>query len=189
MEIKIMAADATKINEARALVIPANRQLALGWGSHVAEKVRSLAGKEVEIEALAQHPEGIEMGEAIVTTAGAMENFSHLIHAAVLDKYDFNPLFLLRLKMRTSPECLARAVRSSLQVASLSGLPSLVFTPMGSGIGGMPDMLCASIMLREILDFEKGGCTVEKVIVACYKKNTAEVFENALEGIRIGVKW
>jgi O-acetyl-ADP-ribose deacetylase (regulator of RNase III) len=185
VEIEITVGDATEIDGAAALVIPSNKQLSLGWGSHVAEKVLNRAGREVEREALDGHPRGIEMGEALITSAGAMNNFTHLIHAAVLDKYDLNPLFLFRLKMRTSPECLAKALRSSLQVATLSGLTSLVLTPMGAGIGGMKDGLCASIMLRELVDYGKSSsCGVEKVIIACFEKSTARHFENVLTELK-----
>jgi O-acetyl-ADP-ribose deacetylase (regulator of RNase III) len=183
VEIRIITGDATLIQGFDALVVPANRQLSLGWGSHVAEKVLKAAGIAVEKETLAHYPSGIRCGEAVVTGAGAMKNFTRLIHAAVLDKYDFNPLFLLKLKMRTGPECLAGAVRSSLEAACAAGIGSAVFTPMGSGIGGMPDALCAEIMLREMLRFnrEKEEKCLNTLAIACYKENTAVIFRRELE--------
>jgi O-acetyl-ADP-ribose deacetylase (regulator of RNase III) len=112
-----------------------------------------------------------------------MTNFTHLIHAAVLDKYDFNPLFLLRLKERTSRETLARAVTASLEAAAAAGLRGLVFTPMGAGIGGMRDERCAEVMLEEFARFSGRGTPtpVEEVVVACIKNPTADAFRGAKE--------
>jgi O-acetyl-ADP-ribose deacetylase (regulator of RNase III) len=183
MRLRIEVGDATAIRGVPALVVPANKQLVLGWGSHVAERVLKLAGRDVEAEALAKHPKGIALGEAVVTSAGRMANFTHLIHAAVLDKYDFNPLFLLRLKERTSRETLARAVTASLQAAAAAGLRGLVFTPMGAGIGGMRDARCAEVMLEAFDRFGKrpGPSPVEEVVVACMKNPTADAFRGAKE--------
>lgn len=174
MEIVVVVGDATVVEGADALVVPANRQLTLGWGTHVAERVRALAGPEPEREALAQRPGGIALGEAVTTGAGAMKNFRRLIHAAVLDKYDFNPLFLLRLRCRTSPETLRAATRSALAAAASAGLESLVFTPMGAGIGGMSDERCAEVMLPELRAHPKG-----RAVVACFKEKSARAFREA----------
>jgi O-acetyl-ADP-ribose deacetylase (regulator of RNase III) len=183
MNIEIITGDATMIQGYDALVVPANRQLSLGWGSHVAEKVRKCAGSSVEKEALSHYPRGMKCGEAVVTSAGDMQNFTWLIHAAVLDKYDFNPLFLLKLKMRTSPECLTRGVCASLHATRAAGIKSLVFTPMGSGIGGMADGMCAAIMIKEILQFRKkpGEICLKNVAIACFKEKTAAIFQHELE--------
>jgi len=183
MEIRIIHGDALLVKGYRGLVIPANRQLCLGWGSHVAEKVKKLGGAAIEEEALSRWPGGIACGEAAVTGAGKLENYSRIIHAAVLEKYDLNPLFLLRLKMRTTPECLASAVRASLEAASAEGLEGIVFTPMGAGIGGMPDRLCASVMLEEMRRYTppENQSPLKSAAVACYEKKTADIFEETLE--------
>jgi len=182
MEITIIHGDALLVKGYGGLVIAANRQLSLGWGSHVAEKVKKLGGAAIEEEALSRWPGGITCGEAVVTGAGNLENYSRVIHAAVLDKYDFNPLFLLRLKMRTTPECLASAVQASLETASAEGLEGIVFTPMGAGIGGMPDRLCASIMINEINRYSLscGQTTLKSVAISCCAKKTARIFEEVL---------
>lgn len=177
--VEVAQGDATEIRGVPALVVPANKQLTLSWGSHLAEKVRALAGPAAEQEALAAKPDGLELGEAVLTSAGAMEGFSHLVHAAVLDKYDFNPLFLLRLRERTSERTLRGATRASLDLAVGAGLSGLVFTPMGAGIGGMSMAKCARIMLEEIRAFPGG---LERVVIACLKERAAEVFRREAEG-------
>lgn len=186
MEVRIIHGDALQVRGFSGLVIPANRQLTLGWGSHLAEKVKKSGGVGIEEEALSKWPGGISCGEAVITGAGRLEGYTHIIHAAVLDKYDMNPLFLLRLKMRTTPECLTSAVRSSLEAASKAGLKGVVFTPMGAGTGGMPDRICASLTLKEIVEYSAGGreTSVDAVAVACYEKKTAEIFENTLRQIQ-----
>lgn len=188
MEVRIIHGDALQVRGFTGLVIPANRQLTLGWGSHLAEKVKKYGGDGIEEEALSKCPEGIACGESVITGAGRLDNYTHVIHAAVLDRYDMNPLFLLRLRMRTTPECLSSAVRSSLDIASKEGLTGIVFTPMGAGIGGMPDRLCASLMLKEIVEYSAGGrqTSVDAVAVACFEKKTAEIFENTLRQILEG---
>jgi O-acetyl-ADP-ribose deacetylase (regulator of RNase III) len=177
MDIEIVVADATAVQGAEALVVPANRQLTLGWGTHVAEKVKALAGPDPEREALERHPRGIAMGEAVITGAGRLSTFRRLIHAAVLDKYDFNPLFLLRLRCRTSPATLRSATRSALAAAVAEGVRSLVFTPMGAGVGGMSDAACAGVMLPELRAHPE-GTSVRRIVVACLKEKTARVFSS-----------
>jgi len=179
VRIRVEVGDATEIRGVPALVVPANKQLTLGWGSHVAERVLKLAGAEVEREALTAHPKGIELGEAVLTSAGRMTSFTHLVHAAVLDKFDFNPLFLLKLKARTSRETLSRATRAALERASAAGLSGVVFTPMGAGIGGMSDARCAETMLAAIDDFlgRSGSSPVQEIVIACFKDKTANYFQ------------
>lgn len=176
MDYEVVTADATALEGIEALVIPANRQLTLDWGSHVAEAVRAKAGPEPEREALARHPQGVALGEAVLTGAGRLTNFRRLIHAAVLDKYDFNPLFLLRLRCRTSPETLRAATRAALAEAVQGGVASLVFTPMGAGIGGMSDARCAEVMGAELRAHPAGG-PVRRIVVACRKPKSARAFQ------------
>jgi O-acetyl-ADP-ribose deacetylase (regulator of RNase III) len=175
MKIDIFTGDALAVTGVPALVVPANKQLTLSWGSHVAAAVRKRAGREVEAEALAAHPGGIALGEAVLTRAGKLATFTHLIHAAVLDAYDWSPLFLLRLKERTSRATLAAATRASLEVARRAGLTGLVLTPMGAGIGGMKDAVCARIMIDEIQ-----ARPIERVVIACWKERTSAAFRAAL---------
>jgi O-acetyl-ADP-ribose deacetylase (regulator of RNase III) len=177
VNLRIVVADATAVTGVPALVVPANKQLTLGWGSHVAEKVRKLAGPEVEREALARHPRGLALGGAVLTSAGRMKNFTHLIHAAVLDKYDLNPLFLLRLRERTSESTLRAATRNSLELARKEGLAGLVFTPMGAGIGGMKDDKCARIMTETI----RAAAPAIDVVIACLREKTACAFRARIQ--------
>ena len=61
--------------------------------------------------------------------------------------------------------------RSALQVASQAGLKSVLFTPMGAGIGGMSDVRCARFMLEELTRAEAPG--LERLGIACLGERTA----------------
>lgn len=174
--IEVHEGDVFELEGVDALVVPANKQLTLGWGTHVAEAVARRAGPAVEREARAAHPRGIALGDAILTGPGDLTGFRHLIHAAVLDKYDFNPLFLLRLRERTSPATLTAATRNALSLAAGAGLRSLAFTPMGAGIGGMDDAKCARLMLAEVRTAD-----LDRIVFACKKPKTAAAFRSAAE--------
>ena len=126
-----------------AIVNPANRQPELGWGSHVSEQIKARAGDRVQVE---REAFGIlELGDTVSTSAGTLP-FRSILHAAVLDMYDFNPLFLLRLRQRTSDATLRQAMRTSLDLALHLNLRSVGYSLMGSGIGAMPEAKCARII-------------------------------------------
>ena len=135
-----------------AIVNPANKQPFLGFGSHISDKIRRCCGKNVIQER--KQKGTINLGEAVITSGGA-SHFRHIIHAAVLNVFDMNPLFLLQLKQRTSDEVLRQSVRSSLDLAVKHEIHSLAFSAMGAGVGAMPIQKCAEIMLKEINDFLK----------------------------------
>lgn len=185
MRLEVFRGSLLDVPGVEALVVPANRQLTLGWGSHVAEDVARRAGAGVEAEALrwaeehlgAKAGEGIALGEASVSSGGRLP-CRHLIHAAVLDKYDFNPLFLLRLRQRTSDETLRKATQASLARVKELGLRSLAFSLMGAGIGGMPAGKCAAILVGEIARAQAPG--PERVVVAAMTERDARLVEAAV---------
>ena len=73
---RVEQGDALAQRGVAALVIPANRQLTLDWGSHVAEAVRKQAGPEPEREALAQFPEGVSLEWPAPSRDGAKVAFT-----------------------------------------------------------------------------------------------------------------
>jgi O-acetyl-ADP-ribose deacetylase (regulator of RNase III) len=149
----------------------------------VAEAIAKLSGPAVEAEALrwaeqhlgARPGFGISLGEASVSSGGLL-GCRFLIHAAVLDKYDFNPLFLLRLRQRTSDETLRKAVRSSLARAMELEIRSMAFSLMGAGIGGMPATKCATILIEEISRSEAPA----RVVIAVLEEKEAALVEAQL---------
>jgi O-acetyl-ADP-ribose deacetylase (regulator of RNase III) len=160
---------------ADALVNPANRQPTLWWGSHVSEAIYRRAGSQVRRERKAHGTIGL--GDAVVTSGGLLP-FRYIIHAAVLDVWDLNPLFLLRLRQRTSDGVLARAARNSLILADSLPVTGLVFTPMGSGVGAMPLERCARILLGEVQAFQasRPNTGLHRVLFAVKTTSARDVF-------------
>ncbi|TNF91954.1 MAG: hypothetical protein EP297_14525 [Gammaproteobacteria bacterium] len=148
MPIEIVKGDIFSIT-ADALVVPGNVQPDLNWGSHIAEKVNKLVDEEVRQERK-QHG-NIPLGDACLTS-GKGTGFNYLIHASVLDKYDFNPLFLLKLRQRTSDDTLVSAVKKCKELAESNNMSSVAISAMGAGIGGMNYMKCCSIILKGLAD-------------------------------------
>src|SRR5688500_11379075 len=79
MKIEIRQGDITAQPDLDAIVNAANTELWLGSG--VAGAIARRGGPEVEREALAKAP--IELGEAVATTAGNLQN-RFVIHAAAM---------------------------------------------------------------------------------------------------------
>jgi O-acetyl-ADP-ribose deacetylase (regulator of RNase III) len=95
----------------------------------------------------------------------------YIIHAAILELFDFNPLFLLKLKQRTQDEVLKNATINSLKIADKLKIASLAFSPMGAGIGAMKMEKCAKIMLLEMENFIYSKSSTLKIIFCVRGKN------------------
>jgi len=134
-----------------AIVNPANKQAHLWLGSHINEVVRKKGGKQIVNER--KEKGEIKLGEAVSTCAGNLP-CQYVIHTAILDMYDFNSLFLLKIKQRTSDNVLRNATISSLQIADKLKIKSIAYSPMGTGIGAMKMEKCVNIMLQEIINFQ-----------------------------------
>src|ERR1700675_1196354 len=108
--------------EVDAVVNAANAELWMGAG--VAGAMKRKGGTVIEEEAVRQGP--IEPGEAVLTVAGNLPA-THVIHAVALGQ-----------DLKTNPERVAAATRSSLVLAEKHKLLSIAFPALGSGIGGEP---------------------------------------------------
>ena len=149
MNIKIYKGDIFLLS-CEAIVNPANRQASLWFASHINDIIRKRGGKKVILERKEQGD--IKLGAAVSTTGGNLP-FKYIIHTAILDMYDFNPLFLLRIKQRTSDEVLKDAMVNSLELANKLNIKSISYSLMGSGIGAMSVEKCAEIILTEMKNF------------------------------------
>lgn len=133
--------------QADALVVPGNIQPELGWGSHIAHRLERMVDPQVLEQRRALG--SIKLGDAAFTS-GVGSPFKHLIHASVLDQFDFNPLFLLRIRQRTSDATLRAAVRSSRHIAEHEGWNQVAVSAMGAGIGGMNYAKCCRLTFAEL---------------------------------------
>ena len=108
--------------------------------------------------------------------------FKHLIHAAVLDKFNMNPLIFLKLRQRTSDSTLIEAVCSSLSRADDSNIRSLGFSLLGTDVGGMKKQKCAHILIRTCEDYISQTHTKLNLIAfVAPKAEDAETLEQTLD--------
>src|SRR5436190_10313611 len=108
--IQILKGDIAQAN-VEAVVNAANNHLWMGGG--VAGALKRAGGGEIEREAMAKGP--VEVGAAVVTTAGALPA-RYVIHAAVMGQ-----------DLRTDRSKISAATRSSLDRARELGVESIAF--------------------------------------------------------------
>jgi O-acetyl-ADP-ribose deacetylase (regulator of RNase III) len=147
-----------------AIVNAANNNLWMGGG--VAGDIKHAGGSQIEVEAIGKGP--VFVGEAVVTSAGALEA-DYVIHAAVMGQ-----------DLTTDADRIRLATRNSLRRAAELGISSLAFPALGTGVGGFPVGECASAMLDEILSFSSKNNHLNKVVIALFDEVSYEVFEQEL---------
>ena len=169
--------------QADAIVNPANRQSSMRFGSHINERIRREAGPQVVEER--KEKGSIALGDAVYTSGGNLP-FKYIVHAAILDLYDMNPLFLLRLKQRTSDSVLRSSTMNSLLLADTLPIESIAFSPMGAGIGGMSMGTCAGIMLSETVRFSNSDRSgkLRRAIFAVRNDKDRAIFTRTLDVLR-----
>jgi O-acetyl-ADP-ribose deacetylase (regulator of RNase III) len=148
--VKLTKGDLTAL-PVDAFVYYAREDLDPGSGYGTAIQQRGGVAVRKELEAIGS----IGMGEAVITTAGAM-NAKHIIHAC-------GPKFFepdLEAKLR-------KCMQSALRVADENGIKTLAFPPMGFGFYGVPMDLCLKVMTEEIAGFLEGRETSLEEIQIC----------------------
>ena len=160
--------------KAQALVVPGNKQADLSWSSHICDRVRKLANESVFKERNAIGD--IDLG-GVCWTGGDGTGFENLIHAAILDKYDFNPLFLLKLRQRTSDRTLRSCLAGIKRLVEEKAVKSLAVSAMGAGIGGMNYRKCVKMIFEEL---NKCKCDIH---FAAYKARHVRIAEEELKSL------
>ena len=151
--------------EVDAVVNAANSELWMGAG--VAGSLKRKGGVVIEEEALRQGP--IEIGEAILTVAGDLPA-THVIHAATMGR-----------DLKTDPEKIAAATRSTLALAEKHKMESIAFPALGSGVGGVPPAQSAEAILSTVLQHvSRGNSTLQKVLFVLYQDEAYKAFTDAL---------
>ena len=155
--------------EVDAIVNAANSHLWMGAG--VAGAIKKKGGVIIEEEALRQGP--IEVGEAVLTTAGNLAA-THVIHAAAMGQ-----------DLKADAQKIAQATRSSLALAEKHKLTSIAFPALGTGVGGFPATQAAEVMLGAVLDHLKAGpSTLQKIVFVLYQDETFTAFRETLARLR-----
>ena len=156
--------------EVDAIVNAANSHLWMGAG--VAGAIKRKGGVIIEEEAVRQGP--IEVGEAVLTTAGNLAA-THVIHAAAMGQ-----------DLKTDAQKIAQATRSSLALAEKHKLSSMAFPALGTGVGGFPSAQAAEAMLGAVLEHLKAGTTtLQRIVFVLYQEEAYKAFTDTLTRLHV----
>jgi O-acetyl-ADP-ribose deacetylase (regulator of RNase III) len=172
MKLKIGAATIAiergdiSLNDADAVVNAANTTLAMGTG--VAGALKKRGGVVIEEEAMRLGP--VEVGEAVLTTAGNLPA-THIIHAAVMGT-----------DLKTDPATIGKATQAVLALAVKHKLTSLALPALGTGVGHVPPPQAAEAMLDAVVTHLKaGGSTLKRVVFVLYQDEAYRAFVDTLK--------
>jgi O-acetyl-ADP-ribose deacetylase (regulator of RNase III) len=154
--------------EADAVVNAANTTLAMGTG--VAGALKKRGGVVIEEEAMRQGP--VDLGEAVLTTAGNLAA-THIIHAAVMGP-----------DLKTDPQIVGKATHAVLQLAVKHKLVSLALPALGTGVGHVPPPLSADAMVEAVAAHLKaGGSSLKRVVFVLYQDEAYRAFVDTLKRV------
>ena len=163
-EITVVQGDIAA-QDTNAIVNAANNYLWMGAG--VAGAIKRKGGVQIEQEAMGQGP--IEVGQAILTSGGALKA-EHVIHAAVMGQ-----------DLHTDADSIKAATRSSLVLAEQRGLSSISFPALGTGVGGFSMHHCASLMIGTAIDFLLKAKKLREVRFILFDAEATEIFQQELK--------
>jgi len=155
--------------EVDAIVNAANSHLWMGAG--IAGAIKRKGGVIIEEEAVRQGP--VEVGEAVITTAGNLPA-THVIHAAAMGQ-----------DLKTDAQKITQATRSSLAIADKHKLSSIAFPALGTGVGGFPPAEAAEAMLSAVLShIQAGNTSLRKIVFVLYQEEACKAFSETLNRLR-----
>lgn len=144
-----------------AIVNAANNDLQLGGG--VAGAIRRKGGPSIQQECNAIG--SIPVGGAAITRGGDLKA-RYVIHAASM-----------QLGGPTTPRALRNSTAHALRIAAETGLQTVAFPAIGTGIAGFPMRECAEIMLDEVVRHLKGPTSLHTVHFVLFDGEALDVFE------------
>ena len=151
-----------------AVVNAANNHLWMGAG--VAGALKRAGGPEIEQEAVAKGP--VDIGEAVVTSGGALAA-KYVIHAAVMGQ-----------DLQTDQPKIRKATRNSLVRARELAITSIAFPALGTGVGGFPADKAAEAMIEECVAFINSGTatSLKKILFVLFSEDVLAAFEKRRHG-------
>jgi O-acetyl-ADP-ribose deacetylase (regulator of RNase III) len=156
------------VSDADAVVNAANTELTMGAG--VASALKKRGGVVIEEEAMRLGP--VEVGEAVLTTAGNLAA-THVIHAAVMGT-----------DLKTDPATIGKTTQAVLALAVKHKLTSIAFPAFGTGVGHVPPAQSAEAMLEAVAAHLKaGGSTLKRVAFVLYQDDTYRAFVDTLKRV------
>ena len=178
MIIEIRQGDITDQPDVDAIVNAANTHLALGSG--VAGAIRRKGGDIIDEEGRRQAP--IRLGEAAVTTAGALPN-KYVIHAAAMGYTVEDQAVPRKPGTGSSAEIIRDATLNSLRRAAELGLKSIAFPALATGVARFPVGECAGAMLGAVRGYhaEHPKGVIELVAFVLYTAGDYQVFKRIAE--------
>jgi O-acetyl-ADP-ribose deacetylase len=173
IKIEVVVADIADYaqHQTEAYVVAANNELWMGAG--VAGALKRAAGEAVEAEAVALGP--IEVGEAVLTSAGEMPPPARaLIHAAAMG-------FTERTQIYASRETVTAAMTRAMELCAQNQIRSVAIPALGTGVGGLEVEIAAEAMTDALRSFLTGQPeTLERVRFVVTNEERQEIFEAVL---------
>ena len=174
MRIEIRQGDITDQPDVDAIVNAANTDLALGSG--VAGAIMRKGGAIIDEEGRRQAP--IRLGEAAVTTAGALPN-KYVIHAAAIGYRPEDRLVPKDPGAGSSADIIRSATVASLRRAEELRLKSIAFPALATGVARFPVDRCAEVMITAARDYgaEHADSSIDLVVFILFTPGDYETFE------------
>ena len=178
MRIEIRQGDITEQADVEAIVNAANTWLTLGSG--VAGAIRRKGGDIIDEEGRKQAP--IRLGEAAVTTAGAMP-YKCVIHAAAMGYTKEDTAVPKQPGTATSVEIIRNATLNSLRRAEELQLKSIAFPALGTGVARFPVDQCAVVMIGATRQYaaENHSSSLELVVFVLFTASDYQEFKRVAE--------
>jgi O-acetyl-ADP-ribose deacetylase len=174
VRIEIRQGDITDQRDIDAIVNAANTDLALGSG--VAGAIMRKGGAIIDEEGRRQGP--VKLGEAAVTTAGALPN-KYVIHAAAMGYRAEDRLVPKDPGTGSSAEIIRSATIASLRRAEELQLKSIAFPALATGVARFPVDRCAEVMITAACDYgaEHAGSSIDLVVFVLFTRDDYETFK------------
>lgn len=178
MKFEIRQGDITEQPDLDAIVNAANTDLALGAG--VAGAIRRKGGDIIDEEGQRQAP--IPLGEAAVTTAGALPN-KYVIHAAAMGYRAADQAVPKKPGTESSAAIIRAATRNSLRRADELQLRSIAFPALATGVARFPVDECAEVMITAARDYaaEHPASSIGLVVFVLFTAGDYEIFKRLAE--------
>ncbi|HZU98295.1 MAG TPA: CHAT domain-containing protein [Planctomycetota bacterium] len=135
-------------------------------GPSVSAAIRRIEGEEFAQETARRGP--LELGGAVAVPARKLRA-RFVIHAASVKKVGPD-------QHETSPEAIAKAVRSSLAVASSLGLKTVALPAFGVRAARLPREVASEVMIDGIVEHLSKPTSLEKVVLALLDPKSFVVF-------------
>ena len=176
--LQVITGDITSL-DVDAIVNAANSSLYGGGG--VDGAIHNAGGPAIlsECKDIRQHryPDGLPPGKAVLTSGGNL-SASYVIHTV-------GPIW--HGGKTSERKVLADAYRNSLSLASETGIKTIAFPAISTGIYGFPKQIAAVIAVQTILDHLKKNSLPRKVTLVFFSDRDRESFNSAVEKSRLSV--